>query len=129
MHGFLIVTDLECSLTVRKESVAVVAVTMPTVPAKLLLRHESQAHASSAAMLSLEPDEREIRRQTDKWPSVKHWSFTSDCDQMLLKSNDQHGCIVAAAPSFAGIFCKTRFLHFPECGIAIFSNCYGLTVI
>lgn len=35
------------------------AMTLPTVPAKLLLRHESQAHASSAAMLTLEEDERE----------------------------------------------------------------------
>lgn len=34
-------------------------VTMPTVPATLLLRHKSQAYDSSAAMLTFEEDERE----------------------------------------------------------------------
>lgn len=42
------------------------AMTMPTVPAQLLLRHESQAHASSAAMLTLEEDKREIGRKTSR---------------------------------------------------------------
>ncbi len=48
-----------------QSNAAVWAATAPTVPAKLQ-SHESQAHASLAAMLTLEEDERERRRQTSK---------------------------------------------------------------
>ena len=66
---------------------------MPTVPAKLLLRHESQAHASSAAVLTLE--EGDEGEEGDRLPrrsarlSDERWRFTLGCDQMLLPPTDQ----------------------------------------
>lgn len=61
---------------------------MPTVPAILLLRHESWAHATSSAMLTLEEDERK-ERESETSKEVERWRFTLGCDQILLQPTDQ----------------------------------------
>lgn len=68
------------------------ALAMLTVPTILLLRHESQAHASSAAMLTLEEDKRKRGGGLPRhlaWLSIERWRFTLGCDQMLLQPTDQ----------------------------------------
>lgn len=66
-------------------------VTVPTVPATLLLRHESQAYDSSAAMLNLEEDERAADRFSRHlaWMSVERRRFTLGCYQLLLQPTHQ----------------------------------------